>query len=104
VLHDCIDNENVHFLVAVLDKEVAGFVIVNLNKSLRKALVENIFVKADLRGQGIGSLLIKHVVETARSDGYDFISALIPPDDIAALQTYQKAGFSQGETFLWGDI
>jgi ribosomal protein S18 acetylase RimI-like enzyme len=84
--------------------EIAGFIIANLNKSLSKALIENIFVKPEFRGQGIGTNLATKVVETAKSEGYQFISALTPPDDIPAIKVYEKAGLARGEVFLWLDV
>lgn len=44
------------------------------------------------------------MIDTAKADGYQFISVLTPPDDIPAIKTYEKAGFSKGEVFLWLDL
>lgn len=104
VLKTCVDKEDVYFFVAELQNKVAGFIIANCNKSLSKTLIENIFVKPDQRGKGIGSQLARKVIDTAKSEQYQFISVLTPPDDIAAIKTYEKAGFTKGETFLWLDI
>ncbi len=104
ILRACIDKEDVVFLVAVLEDETVGFIIVNLNKSLSKALIENIFVVPTLRGQGIGSRLVKDAINAVKSNRYQFISVLTPPDDEAAIRTYEAVGFSKGETFLWLDI
>lgn len=104
ILEQCIGKDDVYFFAAVSSNEVVGFIIANLNKSLSKTLIENIFVRPDSRGQGIGALLAKRVVETAKADGYQFISVLTPPDDVPAIKTYEQAGFSQGEVFLWLDV
>jgi ribosomal protein S18 acetylase RimI-like enzyme len=104
LLQNCIGKEDVYFLVAMSGNDIAGFIIANLNKSLSKVLIENIFVSPDFRGQGIGSGLAKKIVEAAKSDKYQFISALTPLDDIAAIKAYESAGFSKGEAFLWLDI
>lgn len=104
ILQNCVGKKDVYFFVAVLRDEIVGFVIVNLNKSLSKALIENIFVKPDFRGQGIGTRLVRKVIDMAKSDRYQFISVLTPPDDTAAVRTYEKAGFSKGDVFLWLDI
>lgn len=103
VLRECVEKDDVYFFVAVSNDEIVGFIIANCNKSLSKTLIENIFVRPDFRGQGIGTRLAKKVVESARSDAYQFISVLTPPDDDAAIKTYEQAGFSKGETFLWLD-
>ncbi len=104
ILQQCIGRDDVYFFVAILDNKVAGFIIANLNTSLRKVLIENIFVRQGYRGRGIGANLAKKVVESAKANQYQFISVLIPPDDVAAIKTYEQAGFSKGETFLWLDI
>lgn len=104
ILLNSIGKEDVYFFVAISGTEIAGFIIANVNISLSKVLIENIFVKPDFRGQGIGSALVKKIVEVAKQDNRQFISVLTPPDDIAAIKTYKAAGFSKGETFLWLDI
>lgn len=104
ILRECVAKEDVYFFVAVSNGEVVGFIITNLNKSLNKALIENIFVRPDSRRQGIGTRLVKKVVEAAKADGCQFISVLTPPDDIAAIKTYERAGFAQGEVFRWLDM
>lgn len=103
VLRECVNKNDVYSFVAATKDELAGFVIANLNRSLSKALIENIFVKPEFRGQGVGTSLAKKVIDTAKADGYKFISVLTPPDDIPAIKTYEKAGFSKGEVFLWLD-
>ena len=104
VLLNCIDKQDVYFFVAVSGGEIVGFIIANCNKSLSKTELENIFVRPDFRRQGIGSGLASKVVEAAKLDQYQFISVLTPPGDIAAIKTYEDAGFAKGETFLWLDI
>lgn len=104
VLRNCIGKEDVYFFVAGLNDEIVGFVIANCNRSLSKVQLENIFVKPEFRGQGIGTNLAKNVIEVAKSDQYQFISVLTPPSDIGAIKAYEKAGFVKGETFLWLDI
>lgn len=103
VLRECVNKHDVYFFVATSNNEIVGFIIANLNRSLSKALIENIFVRPDFRKQGIGISLAKKVIDTAKADQFKFISVLTPPDDTAAIKTYKKAGFSKGEVFLWLD-
>jgi ribosomal protein S18 acetylase RimI-like enzyme len=104
VLRNSVAKDDVSFFVAQVDGEIAGFIIANLNKSLSKTEIENVFVRADFRRQGIGASLARKVVEVAKLNKYQFISVLTPPDDIAAIKTYEGVGFTKGETFLWLDI
>lgn len=103
VLHQCVGKTDVYFFVAVSGDEIVGFIIANINNSLSKVLIENIFVRPDFRGQGIGSRLAKKIIDRAKANRHQFIAVLTPPDDIAAIKTYEKAGFSKGEVFLWLD-
>lgn len=103
ILRECVNKDDAYFFVAATKGELVGFVIANLNRNLSKALIENIFVKPEFRGQGIGTSLANKVIDTAKADNYQFISVLTPPDDIPAIKTYEKAGFSKGEVFLWLD-
>lgn len=104
ILKDFVDKKDVYFFVATSNDDIIGFIIANLNRSLSKVLIENIFVKPNFRGQGIGTSLIKKIITTARNDHYEFITVLTPPNDTPAIKAYEKAGFSQGETFLWLDM
>jgi ribosomal protein S18 acetylase RimI-like enzyme len=104
ILRNSVAKDDVLFFVAQVDGEIAGFIIANLNKSFSKTEVENIFVRPDFRRRGIGNSLATKIVEIARLNKYRFISALVPPDDITAIKTYEKAGFTKGEMFLWLDI
>ncbi len=104
ILRNCVDKDDVYFFVAIAHNELVGFIIANLNKSLSKALIENIFVRPDFRGQGIGTGLTRKIIDAAKADHYQFISVLTPPDDVAAIKTYESAGFSKGELFLWLDV
>src|SRR6266536_620475 len=87
ILKDCVEKDDVYFFVAVQNDEVVGFIIANLNRSLSKTLIENIFVRPDSRGEGMGTRLAKKVIEIAKLDHCQFISVLTPPDDIAAIKT-----------------
>lgn len=104
ILQNCIGKEDVYFFVAISETEIVGFIIANCSKSLSKVLIENIFVKPEFRGQGIGTNLARKVIESAKADRYQFISVLTPPSDVAAIKAYEKAGFAKGDTFLWLDI
>lgn len=104
ILENAINTKDVYFFAAFEAENLVGFIIANCNRSLSKVLIENIFVHPDYRGNGIGLKLAEKVVAVAKSERFQFISVLTPPDDQPAIDTYQKAGFNKGETFLWLDI
>jgi len=104
ILADSVESDAVMLQVAQDDGEIIGFIIVNCNKSLRKAEIENIFVAPSRRQEGVASIMLQATLQNIRDANYRYISTLVPTDDTAAIQTYQKAGFAQGETFLWLDV
>ena len=52
IIQDCINKEDVVMLVAE-ENEIIGFILANVNHSLKKAELENIVVREDQRGKGI---------------------------------------------------
>lgn len=85
------------------DQNIAGFIIINCNKPLSKALIENIYVRPNRRKQNVGTELVRAAILAAKKRSYEFISVLTSPGNTAAIKTYEKAGFIQGEAFLWLD-
>lgn len=55
--------------------------------------IDNLAVMPAFRGQGIGSLLIEHVEEEARSKGYEKLSILAEKNNTKAYALYEKMGF-----------
>ncbi|ADU29202.1 GCN5-related N-acetyltransferase [Evansella cellulosilytica DSM 2522] len=49
----------------------------------------------DARGKGIGTLLVKRLMEEAFSDGYTTLSLSVDPTNKEAVQLYKKLGFKQ---------
>lgn len=104
ILRDAIKNGNDIVLVAEIDEKIVGFIIVNCNKHLSKALIENVFVSPSCRNHNIGSRLLNSVVALVRQQGFRYLSTLVPTNDRAAITMYQKAGFQTGNNFTWLDI
>ena len=102
LLTRAVQSDDVLLLVAE-DKEIQGFLIVNYNRSLKKGLIENIYVHPDHRGQGIGDQLISHMFELLPDMGCEYVATLVPPDALGALDLYTRNGFNQGEQFVWLD-
>jgi ribosomal protein S18 acetylase RimI-like enzyme len=62
------------------------------------AHVEDVIVDELLRGQGIGELLVRFLLQLAREMGLKGVSLTCNPRRIAANSLYQKMGFSKWET------
>lgn len=47
----------------------------------------------NFRKHGIGSMLMKEIIEQAKSDGYKSLSLSVDPDNHSAVRLYEKLGF-----------
>jgi GNAT superfamily N-acetyltransferase len=56
-------------------------------------LLEDVIVSKPYRGRGLGSLLVKHVLEWAKENGLARVTLLADQDNQAALDFYNKLGF-----------
>ena len=57
-------------------------------------------VLAPLRNQGIGTIILQHIIRTAKEKGYDGIRFIVSKTNPAALALYDKNGFEKcGEVF-----
>lgn len=99
-----IKSEDVLVLVAEDgNNALQGFLIVNYNHGLKKALIENIYVQLDARGQGIGDQLLQKMFELLPGMGCEYVATLVPPDATGAIGLYERSGFAKGESFVWLD-
>jgi len=59
--------------------------------------LEELYVVPDLRGNGLGRALMETAIETARSEGADFMELGTSEDDTAARALYESVGFINRE-------
>jgi len=104
LLNSAIQSDDVLILVAEDEESVIGFLIVNYNRGLKKALIENIYVQPDKRSLGVSDSLLKFAFELLSATDCKYIATLVPPDAQQAIDLYKRSGFSQGETFVWLDL
>jgi GNAT superfamily N-acetyltransferase len=55
--------------------------------------LEDMVVRPDRRGQGLGSLLLRHAVDYARANGFARVSLLTDQVNDGAIRFYQRHGF-----------
>jgi ribosomal protein S18 acetylase RimI-like enzyme len=103
ILTRAVGSHDTSILVAEAGQEIVGFIIANLNVSLRKAIIENVYVRPDKRDAGIGGRLLDELLALLRRTPIAYVSTLIPLHADSALRLYGEAGFSKGESFLWLD-
>jgi ribosomal protein S18 acetylase RimI-like enzyme len=102
LLVQAIQSEDALIFIAE-DEAIVGFVIVNYNHSFKKAIIENMYVSPDKRGQGISDQLLEGAIRQLIAMGCEYVATLVPPNAQGALDLYSRNGFSQGETFMWLD-
>lgn len=102
LLENAILSDDVIVLIAE-EETVVGFIIANYSHGLKKAIIENVFVAPEMRGKGVGDKLLEEMLAALSDKGCEYIATLVPPSAQSAIKLYERAGFSQGETFLWLD-
>jgi ribosomal protein S18 acetylase RimI-like enzyme len=103
ILAKAVDSNDTTILVAEANQEIVGFIIANLNVSLHKAIIENVYVRPENRDAGIGNELLNELLSSLNDTGIEYVSTLMPLDAGNASRLYLEAGFSKGEPFLWLD-
>jgi ribosomal protein S18 acetylase RimI-like enzyme len=59
--------------------------------------LEELYVKPDLRGNGLGRALLEAAMDTARTEGAEQMELGTSEDDVAARALYESAGFINRE-------
>ena len=91
-----LDNENAHFLVAVKNGEVLGYI--GVQSVCFECYITNIAVKGSFRRQGIGTLLLDRAFRDAILRNDEFISLEVRKSNKEAISLYSKFGFKiEGE-------
>lgn len=91
--------------VGEIDGVIEGMVMllftVSTFLSQKVALLEDMVVSPAWRGKGLGSLLINHAEEFARSEGFGRITLLTDRDNDIAQQFYRAQGFAPSEMVVF---
>jgi len=91
-------------LLAEKDGQILGLISYSIRPNLYHAaascLIEELFVRQDARGQGIGGLLIAEVIKRSHESGAAEISVSTMPDNERVIAFYKKLGFVDQALFL----
>jgi diamine N-acetyltransferase len=79
------------------DGETAGYAAVTFGYSLefhgRDAFLDELYVRPDKRGAGLGRVAIERATEVCRAEGIGAIHLEVGPGNDAARRLYEAAGF-----------
>lgn len=102
MLTNSLASASSHFFAIVdEDDHIAGCATLCVYDSPtgQKASLEDVVVSSKYRGQGLGELLVQHVISFARRELRDVdIHLTSSPHRVAANKLYQKLGFEKRET------
>jgi GNAT superfamily N-acetyltransferase len=98
--HAIEESSNETLYVAELDGEVVGtFQTVILTKLVGRGAtsmkIEAVQTRADMRGRGIGAIMIRHCIEDARERGVKNVQLISNKARVDAHRFYQRLGFEQ---------
>jgi ribosomal protein S18 acetylase RimI-like enzyme len=93
-----------YLLVAERGEEIAGLVSYSIRPSLYHAedccLIEELVVRQEDRGTGVGGALIRAVLQRAVEQGWIEVSVSTMPENHQALAFYRKQGFTDEAVLL----
>lgn len=93
LLENELKNENSYYVVAKYEEKIVGFA--GIKYVLDEADIMNIVVRKDCRNCGVGSFLLKHIVDFAKNNGINKLTLEVNENNIQAIHLYQKFGFRQ---------
>ncbi|MDD2314923.1 MAG: GNAT family N-acetyltransferase [Proteiniphilum sp.] len=102
-LEKVISSEETHLFVAIEEEEIIGTLTLLFYQipSGRKAWIEDVIVEQQARGKGVGTALMWHAMQTARSQAAEKVDLTSHPDRKAANKLYQKMGFRLRESNVY---
>lgn len=85
-----------HAAVAVLDKQIRGFVAWISQSDARHGEIDLLAVAAGSRRQGLGHALVEHAIAAMKADGAEMVSIGTGGDDFhaPARAVYESLGFT----------
>jgi ribosomal-protein-alanine N-acetyltransferase len=92
IFRDCL-RAGYYCCLAELDGQCIGYAIMSLGAG--EAHVLNLCVAERHRRQGLGAMLLEHLMEFAAASGAEDIFLEVRPSNTAALHLYRTHGFTQ---------
>ena len=92
-LRNELKTENSNYLVAKMNEEIVGFA--GIKVMIDEADVMNIVVKKTFRNQGIGTLLLKKLMDLSKELNFTSITLEVMEENYPAIHLYKALGFTQ---------
>lgn len=90
-----------HILVATIDDKIVGMVNLIYSTSTvegtKVVTLEDVVINPSYRRLGIGTILLRYVIEFSKTQGYKRISLLTDYDNDRAIHIYTKLGFVKSQ-------
>lgn len=101
--------EEAYVIVAVLDDEIVGYLAGSINEKgsyeeIQYGEVNNMFIKNECRGYGVGKLLINNFKEYCIFNGIKNLIVTASFKNINAIEFYRKNGFNDFNVTLTMNI
>lgn len=93
ILKDELNSENSQYIVALLNNEIVGFA--GIKVILDEADIMNIVTKKSFRKKGIGSSLLKEIINICTNMSLAYITLEVNEENLSAINLYQKFGFEE---------
>lgn len=88
----------------LLGEEVAGYVVLVFGFSIefrgRDAFIDELFVKDEFRGRGLGSAALRHAEGLCRERGIRALHLEVERRNTVAQSVYRRAGFADHDRYL----
>ena len=91
ILEEELKNENSYYIVAKVKEEIIGFA--GIWFSVDDIHITNIAVRKDLRGNGIGSILLNELIKISKETDKQFLTLEVKDTNEPAKCLYKKHGF-----------
>ena len=90
-------------LVAEEDKQIVGFIWAHFIQYgfFKYGTIDELFVKKEFRGKGIGSALLKKAIKKLQNFKVKIILVDTEKENKEAIKLYKNVGFELGEKSLW---
>lgn len=89
---DIVENDFAQYFIALTDGRIAGYI--GFYYSCEDAQITNLAVTADLRGKGIGHMLVKRALHFCASKGCERVTLEVRTGNSRAIALYSAEGFS----------